>query len=183
MRGPDRVGFVDWPVVIVVASVFVLSYVSWLSRRIVRLTARTRAALDALEEQLGRRAKAAAELPGAEAVATVALSSGRPDSDVRQGAENDLVRELRHLGVSALDAPELLAENRRLVVARQVYNDAVRDTRSLRTARIPRIFWLARRRPLPQYFDVDELDLDAVEREATRRAAAEDVGRATTGQA
>ena len=176
----------DWPVVIVVASVLVLLYVSWLSRRVVRLTARTGAARDALEEQLGRRAKAAAELPGVRDVATVALSSGRPDSDSRQGAENDLVRALRNLGTAALDAPDLLPENRRLLVARQVYNDAVRDTRSLRTARIPRIFWLGRRRPLPEYFDVDELDLDALEherreREAVRRAAAEDVGRATTG--
>ncbi|SHN45063.1 hypothetical protein [Cryptosporangium aurantiacum] len=176
----------DWPVVIVVALTLVLLYVWWLSRRIARLTARTRAALDALEEQLGRRAEAAAELPGVHEVAKAALTSGRPDSDARQGAENDLVRELRHLGADALEAPALLAENRRLVVARQVYNDAVRDTRSLRTARIPRTFWLARRRPLPQYFDVDELDLDAVdherrEQEALRRAA-EDVGRATTGQ-
>ncbi|MFG1926109.1 hypothetical protein [Cryptosporangium sp. NPDC048952] len=177
----------DWPVVVVVTLVLVLLYVWWLSRRIVRLTARTAAALDALEEQLSRRAKAAATLPGAHDVASVALTSGPPDADSRQGAENDLVRELRHLGTAALDAPDLLVQNRRLVVARQVYNDAVRDTRSLRTARIPRIFWLARRQPLPQYFDVDELDLDALEhgrreREAIRRAAAEDVGRATSGQ-
>ncbi|GAA0274054.1 hypothetical protein [Cryptosporangium japonicum] len=177
----------DWPVVIVVALVFVLLYVWWLARRIARLTARTAAALDALAEQLGRRARAAAALPAAADLATATLTSGSPDTDARQGAENDLVRELRQLGTAALDAPGLLAENRRLVVARQVYNDAVRDTRSLRSARIPRIFWLARRQPLPQYFDVDELDLDAVEndrreREAVRRAAAEDVGRATSGQ-
>ncbi|MFB9322638.1 hypothetical protein [Cryptosporangium minutisporangium] len=191
----------DWPVVIAVALVLVLLYVWWLSRRIARLTARTAAARDALEEQLGRRAEAARQLPGdvaaeARAAAAVALTSGHPDSDARQGAENDLVRELRNLGVDALDAPTLLAANRRLGVARQVYNDAVRDTRSLRTARIPRTFWLARRAPLPQYFDVDELDLDALvherqEREAVRlaraaadlrTAAVEDVGRATTGQ-
>ena len=176
----------DWPVVIVVALALVLIYVWWLSRRIARLTARTGAAMDALEEQLGRRAKAAAELPGARDAAAAALTSGRPDSDARQGAENDLVRTLRHLGPDTLHAPTLLAENRRLVVARQVYNDAVRDTRSLRTARIPRTFLLARREPLPQYFDVDELDLDALEherreREAIRLATAEDVGRATTG--
>lgn len=178
----------DWPVVIVVALVLVLLYAWWLSRRIVRLTVRTGAARDALEEQLGRRAKAAAELPGAQAAAAAALTSGHPDSDARQGAENDLVRALRQLGTAALDAPALLAENRRLVVARQVYNDAVRDTRSLRTARIPRTFLLARRQPLPEYFDVDELDLDALEhgrreRDAVRRATAEDVGRATSGQA
>ncbi|MFI5954069.1 hypothetical protein [Cryptosporangium sp. NPDC051539] len=151
----------DWPVVVALALVLVLVYVWWLSRRITRLTARTAAALGALDEQLVRRANAAAELPAAHEVAAVAIGSGRPDSDARQGAENDLVRELRHLGADALAAPALPAENRRLVVARQVYNDAVRDTRSLRTARIPRAFRLGTG-ALPLYFDVDEVDLDQV---------------------
>ncbi|TQS41593.1 hypothetical protein [Cryptosporangium phraense] len=160
----------DWPLVAAVALVLVLVYVWWLARRITRLTARTAAALDALEEQLGRRAKAAAELPAAREVATIALSSGRADSDARQGAENDLVRELRHLGPDALAAPDLPAENRRLVVARQVYNDAVRDTRSLRTARIPRAFRLGSG-ALPLYFDIDEVDLDAVAHQQAARTA------------
>jgi hypothetical protein len=56
----------------------------------------------------------------------------------------------------------LLAENRRLSVARQVYNDAVRDTRSLRTARIPRAFRLGGRGPLPIYFDIDEIEIERI---------------------
>lgn len=163
-----------WPVVIVVLVLLVLGYVWWLARRIDRLNARTAAALDALEDQLGRRAAAALAIPGpaaaaARAAAAAAPGSGRPDSDGRQTAENDLIRALRQLPGHAADDLALRAENRRLGVARQVYNDAVRDTRALRTARVPRMFFLARRLPLPGYFDVDELDLDAIDHD--RRGA------------
>lgn len=151
-------------------------YVWWLARRIDRLNARTGAALDALEDQLGRRAAAAIALsaPAASAAreaAAATTGSGRPDTDGRQAAENDLVRALRQLPGNAADDAGLRAANRRLGVARQVYNDAVRDTKALRTARVPRMFLLARRLPLPEYFDVDELDLDAIDRD--RRAGQE----------
>jgi hypothetical protein len=161
---------VDWPVVVVVLVLLVLVYAWWLSRRIDRLNARTGAALDALEDQLGRRAAAALALsaPAASAAREAAAATtggGRPDTDGRQAAENDLVRALRQLPGNAADDAGLRAANRRLGVARQVYNDAVRDTRALRTARVPRMFFLGRRLPLPEYFDVDELDLDAIDRD------------------
>jgi hypothetical protein len=166
---------VDWPEVIVAVVLLLFLYAWWLARRIERLNARTAAALDALEDQLRRRATAAAALHGAAAQA--AMAAGRPDTDARQAAENDLVRALRRLPAEAAGDADLRAENRRLGVARQVYNDAVRDTRALRSARIPRMFWLGRRDPLPEYFDVDELDLDVIEHhrreaEAVRAAIA-----------
>jgi hypothetical protein len=156
-------------------------YVAWLARRVGRLDARTDAALRALGDQLDRRATAAAELTGLPAgpvrvAAQAALTSGHADSDARQAAESDLTRALRTAGPALLPAgataipaglpgaPDPLArvhaENRRLGVARQVYNDAVRDSRSLRTARIPRAFRLGRRGPLPTYFDIDEIDVE-----------------------
>lgn len=44
----------------------------------------------------------------------------------------------------------------RVQIARRFYNDAVRDTRILRTHRMPRMFRMAGRRPLPQFFDIDD---------------------------
>jgi hypothetical protein len=179
---------VDWPVVIIALVLLVLFYVWWLARRIGRLNVRTGAALDALQGQLERRAAAAATLTGGGAAGTrqaalLAPNAGRPDTEGRQAAENDLVRALRQLPVQAADDPELRAENRRLGVARQVYNDAVRDTRALRTARVPRMFFLGRG-TLPGYFDIDELDLDAIEQdkrgaEAVRAAVTESVAAAS----
>jgi hypothetical protein len=165
---------VDWPVVVVAVVLVLFFYAWWLARRIARLNARTAAALDALEGQLRRRGSAAAALHGVAAQA--ALVAGRPDTDARQAAENDLVRALRQLPAQAAGDAALRAENRRLGVARQVYNDAVRDTRALRTARIPRMFWLGRSGPLPEYFDVDELDLDAIEHDRLEAEAVRAAG-------
>ncbi len=44
----------------------------------------------------------------------------------------------------------------RVSIARRFYNDAVRDTRALRRGRMPRLFHLAGRRELPQFFDIDD---------------------------
>jgi hypothetical protein len=41
-------------------------------------------------------------------------------------------------------------------VARRFYNDAVRDTRSLRARRMPRVLRLAGHVQLPQFFDIDD---------------------------
>ena len=49
----------------------------------------------------------------------------------------------------------------RVGLARRFYNDAVRDTRTLRTQRLARVQRLHARRPLPRYFDIDD-GLDAV---------------------
>jgi hypothetical protein len=41
-----------------------------------------------------------------------------------------------------------------VVLARRFYNDAVRDTRSLRSRRLPRLLAPAGRRPLPAFFEI-----------------------------
>jgi hypothetical protein len=43
-----------------------------------------------------------------------------------------------------------------VLIARRFYNDAVRDTRTLRARRMPRLLRLAGRRSLPQFFDIDD---------------------------
>ncbi|MGH8860471.1 MAG: hypothetical protein ACRDVG_04420, partial [Jatrophihabitantaceae bacterium] len=56
--------------------------------------------------------------------------------------------------------PEAAAELReaaaRVQVSRRFYNDAVRDTRTLRARRMPRLLRLAGRVQLPQFFDIDD---------------------------
>lgn len=43
-----------------------------------------------------------------------------------------------------------------MLIARRFYNDAVRDTRTLRARRMPRLLHLAGHRALPQFFDIDD---------------------------
>ena len=43
-----------------------------------------------------------------------------------------------------------------MALARRFYNDAVRDTVSLRRRRLPRLFRLGGRRPLPAFFEIDD---------------------------
>jgi hypothetical protein len=47
----------------------------------------------------------------------------------------------------------------RVGLARTFHNEAVRDTRSLRGRRVPRLFKLAGHAPLPQYFEIDDTAL------------------------
>ncbi|WP_163570284.1 hypothetical protein [Fodinicola feengrottensis] len=43
-----------------------------------------------------------------------------------------------------------------MLVARQIYNDAVRDSLALRRRRLPRALGLAGHTPAPRYFDIDD---------------------------
>jgi hypothetical protein len=83
---------------------------------------------------------------------------------VREGLENDLSRALHRALSGPLPAdPEfdrLLADVDgaavRVGFARQFHNDAVRDTRSLRARRVPRLLRLGAGEPLPLYFEIDD---------------------------
>ncbi len=125
--------------------------------RLDRLHVRTDAAWLALDDALMHRAVvvrtlvAAGGLPGsANAVA------GGPDREI---AENELGRTLGALDRAGLDAGlavELADAEARVVIARRVYNDAVRDTRALRSRRAVRWLRLAGAAPLPRYFEIIE---------------------------
>lgn len=171
------------------------AHLAWLADRLGRLHARCAAARAALDAQLVRRAALAARVsesapPHTPAgvlhrVANAALTTDAGDLDQREVAENDLTRALRRT-LPYLPDParlEVAGVSRRLAVARQLYNDAVRDTLSLRTARIPRAFRLGARNPVPRYFDIDELDADRPARSEPAAPVTVPPGDAVVGEA
>jgi hypothetical protein len=164
---------VGWLIFAVVVAVLVTLWVTFTLTRLDRLHARVDAAHAAMDAQLVRRAAAllhVAEIPdsglpdeqrvGYERVATRALSAP-PDDPARQEVENAVGRSLRELAerpdrLRADAAAELRETAARVLIARRFYNDAVRDTRALRVRRLPRLFRMAGRRAMPQFFDIDD---------------------------
>ena len=139
----------------------------WITaNRLDRLHVRTEAAWSALEGALSRRVvaaravAAAGGLPPAQAteLRRVADAADRSDRPHRADAENDLARALTLLPPPAEEylAAELADANERVLLARRFYNDAVRDTRALRAVWFTRLFGLAGRAALPDYFEIAE---------------------------
>jgi hypothetical protein len=144
--------------------------------RLDRLHVRTDAAWAALDAALRRRALMVGGLDGAAAMngaADVALRAGADvalwagaDVALRAGAhaareemENEVGRMLAVLDCAGLDparAGQLTDAQQRVVIARRVYNDAVRDTLALRSHRMVRWLRLAGTAPLPRYFEIAE---------------------------
>jgi hypothetical protein len=134
-------------------------------RRLDRLHVRTDAARAGLESALERRATAAlavaAELAPASTERLRAAVAGARVAQVsggdREAAENVLGRELAAVPRTGLpDAvlEELVDAEQLLILARRVHNDAVRDTRELRSRRL--VGWLHRAgtAPMPDYFEI-----------------------------
>lgn len=144
-------------------------YLSWTAGRIDRLHARVEGAAAALDAQLVRRSaaavaaagRAAPRHPGAAqylAAAARLCQASEGISPDRAECENALSRALHEFVYATrgpLD-PELSLAAHRLSLARRFYNDAVRDTLSLRQRWLPRVAHLAGRAPLPRYFDMDD---------------------------
>jgi hypothetical protein len=139
-------------------------------RRLDRLHVRTDAARAGLEAACERRASAAlavakvlaavpAERDRAEGLraAVAAAGAARVTGGDREGVENVLGRELAGVPRAVLP-PAVLAEledaEQLLVLARRVHNDAVRDTRDLRSRRLVRRLHLAGTAPMPAYFEI-----------------------------
>jgi hypothetical protein len=160
---------VTWLILVVVLATLLAAQVTWTAARVDRLHTRVDAARAALDAQLVRRAAAAQALVDrhpdllgagpARRLGTAARAALDAEDGVRESAENDLSRALRALPPD-LD-PALLRDltdaSTRVVLARRFYNDAVRDTRSLRGRWIPRAFRLAGRRPMPTFFEIEEV--------------------------
>lgn len=163
---------VGWLVFAVVLAALLSMWVTFTLTRLDRLHARVDAAGAALDAQLVRRAAAllhAAEASDSgldeqlrikcESVAQAALNTS--DAGQRQGLENAVGRTLTEVAARGAGLrPEAVDELRegaaRVQVARRFFNDAVRDTRSLRTRRMPRLLRLAGRRAMPEFFDIDD---------------------------
>jgi hypothetical protein len=147
--------------------------------RLDRLEARTDAAWAALDAALCHRAHTVSGLGtgvaarcAADAALRVGTSAARAGAADREKCENELGRMLALLNRSELEAAcarQLVDAEQRVVIARRVYNDAVRDTQALRSHRMVRWLRLAGRAPLPCYFEIAEpaltgygLELDGV---------------------
>lgn len=154
-------------VVILVVLLLVAAFRLWLTaNRLDRLHVRTEAAWGALESALSRRivaaraVAAAGGLPAAQAaeLRRVADAADRAGRAHRADAENDLSRVLSLLPPPAEErlAAELDDAAERVLLARRFYNDAVRDTRALRGVWFTRVFGLAGRAALPEYFEIAE---------------------------
>ena len=160
------------------------SYLVWTDGRLDRLGTRVQGAWSALDAQLVRRSAAAGELAaycrrhglgdaGAnEAMEDAAVAAQVADGAERERAENELSKAIRRalsrLPAAALGAEkaerlrsDLVAAAARVGLARQFYNDAVRDLRALRRRRIAGV--LGRTRGLGAsfaYFEIDDTALD-----------------------
>jgi hypothetical protein len=157
-----------WVVVaVVVVVVAVATYLTWTATRVDRLHARAAAAFSALDAQSIRRAAATAEL-GREAGLNDAQRAAKAvltaHLDDREAAENDLTRTLRAAsGLAASPGlPAVTEASRRLALARQVHSDLVRDALSVRQRPLVRMLRLARKHPLPRFFDIDDPTLQGV---------------------
>jgi 8-oxo-dGTP pyrophosphatase MutT (NUDIX family) len=128
-----------------------------LTSRLDRLHIRTDAAWAALDAALARRALLARlASPKLRAATEAAEQASKAD---REAAENEVSRLLGELDRTALPAEiatELADAEHRLVLARRVHNDAVRDTLALRRRRSVRWLRLAGTAPLPSYFEIAE---------------------------
>lgn len=162
---------VGWLVLAVVAAVLLTLWVTFTLTRLDRLHARVDAAQAALDSQLVRRAAALLHVAQA-GDSAVAPDRRRGYEDVaqnalagslygRQAAENAVGRAVIELTGARRPLPpeaerELREAAERVLIARRFYNDAVRDTRTLRARRMPRLLHLAGRREMPQFFDIDD---------------------------
>ena len=145
------------------------AYITWTAGRLDRLHARVDAAWAALDAQLVRRAAAARalvpyvtdpdEAARLDAAAHVAVDAGEQD---RETVENDLSRALRDVVPRlAPGAPlgELRSAASRVALARSFHNAGVKDTRTVRWRRLPRLLRLAGHRAMPTYFEIDDTAL------------------------
>ena len=154
-----------------VVLLLLLAWAAWTLVRLGRLEQRVDRAWTALDAQLQRRAGLAATVARyggpevgsgpAQRLAAAVEGARAPAAGDRELAENALGRELQGLpleldGVPGDVAADLRETATRVGLARRFYNDAVRDTRSLRRRRLPRLLRLHASRPLPRYFDIED---------------------------
>ncbi|SDQ48354.1 hypothetical protein [Quadrisphaera sp. DSM 44207] len=174
----------------------VLAVLAWAltayAARLDRLHHRVETSRAALDAQLLRRAGAAEQLAVSRALdpatslllASAAAEAVAADGDAeREAAESDLSRALRAAlsppAVRALRADpggrgllaDLSAACSRAVLARRFHNDAVTQTRAVRSSRVVRWARLAGRAPLPRTFEIDDEPpaLDAADQDGPGR--------------
>ncbi|MEV4312138.1 NUDIX domain-containing protein [Actinocrispum sp. NPDC049592] len=154
---------------VIVGAVVLLLLVAWMiatANRLDRLHVRKDAAWAALDAALARRAvvaRAVAATGDAPAsLREVADHAERTPRVDREAAENELSRELAAVERAKLPLAllaELIDAEQRVVIARRVHNDAIRDALAQRRRRMVRWLRLAGTAPLPEYFEIAEPEL------------------------
>jgi hypothetical protein len=143
-------------IAVVAIVVVVASYLTWMAGRLDRLAVRVEAAVSALDAQLTRRAVVAYELsegPSYPALHTAARAALDGAAD-RGAVESALSRELR-AAPDVASVQELAILARKVMLARQFHNDAVRDLLALRRRRLVRLLHLYGRAKAPSYIEFD----------------------------
>jgi hypothetical protein len=150
-----------WVVGVVAVAAALSAYLGWTAHRVERVHLRAASAGRALDQHLLRRAAAAAvvaeQTDAAELYAAARLAlDASPDQ--REVAENDLTRQLQAVPLTDADVATrtLVATSRRVVLARQVHTDLVRDALTARRRPLVRLLRMARRYERPSYFDIVE---------------------------
>ncbi len=155
------------PCLAALAVLLIALFVVRAATRLDRLHVRTDATWAALDGLLARRAvvvrtlAAAGCLPpaasdGFRTAAERALTVGPADREAAENALGGLLAMLDRESLTPGAAAELADAEQRLVIARRVYNDAVRDTRALRGRRAVRWLRLAGTAPRPRFFEITE---------------------------
>ncbi|TWG14228.1 hypothetical protein [Actinoplanes teichomyceticus] len=150
-----------WVVGVVVLAAIFSAYLGWTAQRVERVHARAQSAERALDAHLLRRAAAAAVVAersdSAELYAAARLALDA-EPEERESAENDLTRQLQGIELDPADpaARTLILSSRRVVLARQVHTDLVRDALTARRRKLVRVLRLPGRYPRPRYFDIVE---------------------------
>ncbi|MGX6601131.1 hypothetical protein ACWKSP_03195 [Micromonosporaceae bacterium Da 78-11] len=150
-----------WVAGVVAVAALLAAYLVWTAQRVERVHVRAGSAERALDAHLLRRAAAAAvvaeQTDNVELYAAARLALDA-DPDERETAENDLTRQLAAATLDGADPATrtLIGTSRRVVLARQVHTDLVRDAQTARRRPLVRALGMARRYPRPQYFDIVE---------------------------
>ncbi|MFI5612976.1 NUDIX hydrolase [Amycolatopsis sp. NPDC051903] len=137
------------------------------ANRLDRLHVRMDAGWAALDAALARRAVVARAVAavldgdgtGLRVAAERAEGASRAEREVEENELTLVLARVSRTGLPAALAEELTDAEHRVVIARRVHNDAVRDTLALRRRRKVRYFRLAGTAPLPEYFEFAEPDL------------------------
>jgi hypothetical protein len=137
------------------------AYLGWTAHRVERVHVRAASADRALDAHLLRRAAAAAvvaeeaDVVELYAAARLALDA---EPDEREAAENHLTRQLQAAALNGSDPAvrTLMATSRRVVLARQVHTDLVRDALTARRRPLVRLLRMARQYERPRYFEIVE---------------------------
>jgi len=153
-----------WVSVLVVVAALLGAYLGWTAHRVERVHVRAQSAERALDAHLLRRAAAAAVVAeqhdAVELYAAARLALDAEDGE-REAAENDLTRQLQSVPLTGPDPAvhTLIVTSRRVVLARQVHTDLVRDALTARERLLVRLLGMSRRYPRPRYFDIVEPSL------------------------